>query len=94
MLLIFFQLSRVVHIEFVPEGKTVNTEFYKGVMDHLLTCIQWVRPAAFCSRDFFLLHDYVPTRKAANVCQFLTQKNVTTHTPKIYLCQTIFCSPS
>jgi len=49
-----------VHKEFVPEGKTINAEFYKGVMDHLLKHIQWVRPAAFfCSQDFFLLHDNV-----------------------------------
>jgi histone-lysine N-methyltransferase SETMAR len=66
-----------VHKEFIPEGKTVNAKFYKGVMDHLLKHIHWVRPAAFCSRDFFLLHDNAPTHKAANVCQFLTQENVT-----------------
>jgi transposase len=47
-------------------------------MDRLLKCIQWVRPAAFCSRDFFLLHDKAPAHKAASVCQFLTPKNVTT----------------
>jgi hypothetical protein len=34
--------------EFVPEGKTVNAEFNKGVMDRLLKRIQRVRPAAFC----------------------------------------------
>jgi hypothetical protein len=66
------------HKDFVPEGKTVNAEFCKGVMDCLLKCIQWVRPAAFCSRDFFLLHDNAPAHKAASVCQFLTPKNVTT----------------
>jgi hypothetical protein len=32
----FFDSQGVVHKEFVPEGKTVNAEFYKGVMDHLL----------------------------------------------------------
>jgi hypothetical protein len=61
-----------VHKEFVLEGKTVNAEFYKGVMDRLLKRIQWVHPTAFCSRDFFLLHDNVPTHKSASVCQFLT----------------------
>jgi hypothetical protein len=40
-----------------------------------------VRPAAFCSRDFFLLHDNAPVHKAAIVCQFLTQKNATTFYP-------------
>ena len=43
-------------------------------MDRLLKCIQRVRPAAFCSRDFFLLHHNAPAHKAASVCQFLTQK--------------------
>jgi hypothetical protein len=45
MLIIFFDSQGVVHIEFVPEGKTVNAEFYKGEMKH----IQWFHPAAFCS---------------------------------------------
>jgi hypothetical protein len=64
--------------EFVPAGKTVNAEFYKGVMDRLLKRIQQVRPTAFCSRNFILLHDNAPAHKAASVCQFLTQKYVTT----------------
>ena len=78
MLIIFFDPQGVVHKEFVPEGKTVNAEFYKGVMDRLLRCIQRVHPAAFCWRDFFLLHNNAPAHKAASVCQFLIQKNVTT----------------
>ena len=67
-----------MHKEFVPEGKTVNAEFYRGVMSGLLKHIQWVLPAVFCSRDFFLLHDNAPAHKAASVCQFLAQKIVTT----------------
>jgi hypothetical protein len=74
----FFYSQGVVHKEYVPEGKTVNAEFYKGVMDCLLKGIQRVRPAVFCSRDFFLLHDNAPAHKTASVCQFLAQKNVTT----------------
>jgi len=65
-----------VHKAFLSEGKTVNAEFYRGVMDRFLKRIQRVRPAAFCSRDFFLLHDNVPAHKAASVCQLLTQNNV------------------
>jgi histone-lysine N-methyltransferase SETMAR len=47
-------------------------------MDRHLKRIQLVRPAAFCSRDIFLLHDNVPAHKVASFCQFLTQKNITT----------------
>ena len=36
MLIIFFDSQGVMHKEFVPEGKTVNAEFYKGLMDSLL----------------------------------------------------------
>jgi hypothetical protein len=72
--------------EFVPEGKPVNSEFYKGVMDRLLKRIQRVRPAAFCCRDFSLLHDNASAHQAASVCQFFTQKNVKTlyhpHSPR------------
>jgi histone-lysine N-methyltransferase SETMAR len=47
-------------------------------MDRPLKRIQRVRPAALCSRDFFLLHDNAPAHKAASVCQFVTPKSVTT----------------
>jgi len=98
MLIIFFDSQGVVHKEFVPEGKRVNAEFYTGVMDRLLKRIQPVRPAAFCSRDLFLLHDNAPTHKAASVCQFFTPENVTTlyhpRTLWIYLRRTILCFPS
>ena len=79
----FFDSQGVVHKEFVPEGKTVNAKFYKGVMDRLLKSIQRIRPAAFCSRDFFLLQDNAPAHRAASVCLFLTPKNVKSlnHTP-------------
>jgi hypothetical protein len=47
-------------------------------MVRLLKRIQRVLPAAFCTRDVFLLHDNAPAHKAASVCQFFTQQNVTT----------------
>jgi hypothetical protein len=48
-MIIFFDTQVVLHKKFVQEGKTVNAEFYKGVMDCLLKHIQWVCPATFCS---------------------------------------------
>ena len=94
----FFDSQGVVHKEFVPEGKRVNAEFYKGVMDNVLKRIQRVRPAAFCSRVFFFLHDNTPAHKAANVCQFWTEKMlqpfITPRALQVYLRQTILCPPS
>jgi hypothetical protein len=51
----------------MPEGKTANAEFYKGIMDRLLKHIQRVCPAAFCSQDFFLLHDNMSAPKNPQV---------------------------
>jgi hypothetical protein len=48
-LIIIFDSQGVVHKEFIPDGKTVNAEIYKGVMDRLLKHIQQVHTAAFCS---------------------------------------------
>jgi hypothetical protein len=53
MLRICFDSQGLVNKEFLPKGKTVNAEFYKGVMDRLLKLIQRVRPAAFLPQDFF-----------------------------------------
>jgi len=44
----FFDSQCVVHKEFIPEGITVNAEFYKGAMDRLLKHIHGVCPSVFC----------------------------------------------
>jgi hypothetical protein len=62
-----FDSHGAVHKKFVPEEKTVNSESYKGVMDHLMKQIQQVCPAVFCSQDFFLLHDNALSLKATSV---------------------------
>jgi hypothetical protein len=98
MLTNFFISQSIVHKELLPEGKTVNAEIYKGVMDHLLKRIQRVRPAAFCSRDYFLLHDDAPAHKAASVLPIfdphkMLQPFIISFTLQIYLRRTIFCSP-
>ena len=99
ILIIFFDYQGVGHKEFIPQGNTVNAEFYKGVMDRHLKRIQRVCPAAFCSQDFFLLYNNAPSHKPVSVCQFfrpqkMLQPSIIPHTLQIYLRQTIFCSPS
>ena len=88
----FFRLSRR-SAQIIRTTGTVNAELYKGEMDRLLKRIQRVRPAAFCSGDFFLLHDHAPAHKAASVCQFSTPKDVTTLYHPLYspdLCPPVY----
>jgi hypothetical protein len=72
--------------EFVPEGKAVNAEFYKGLID-FLNCIQQCSAVKICSCCMIMC---LPTK--LQVCQFFTQKCYTLSPPnlQIYLCQAIF----
>jgi hypothetical protein len=36
MFIFFFDAQDVIHREFVPEGQTVNGQFYLGIMERLL----------------------------------------------------------
>ena len=78
MPIVFFDSQGIVHKEFVQEGCTVNAEYYKGVVYQLIWRIRRVRPALYRTRDFFLLHENAPAHSAANIRQFLTQKQVAT----------------
>ena len=78
MLIVYFDSQSIVHKEFEQEGCTVNAEYYKGVLDRLISRIRRVRPALYRTRDFFLLHNNAPAHSTAKIRQFLTQKQVAT----------------
>jgi hypothetical protein len=77
MFIVFFDTQGVIHREFVPEGQTVNGQFYLGVMELLLKRIRRVRPEFHNSKDWFLLHDNAPAHTASDVACFLARKRVT-----------------
>jgi hypothetical protein len=56
MFIVLFDAQGVIHREFVPEGQTVNGQFYIGVMDWLLKRIRRVHPEFHNSKEWFLLH--------------------------------------
>jgi len=72
MLLEFFDSQGIVHKEFVQEGCTVNAEYYKGVLDRLISRIRRFSPSLYRTRNFFLLHDNAQAHSAAKFRQFLT----------------------
>jgi histone-lysine N-methyltransferase SETMAR len=74
---VFFDAQGVIHREFVPEGQTVNGQFYLGVMERLLKRIRLVRPEFHNSKEWFLLHDNALAHTASVVVRFLARKQVT-----------------
>ena len=47
-----FDSQSAVHKKYVEEGRTVNAEYYKGVLDRLISRIRRVRPTLYRTRDF------------------------------------------
>jgi len=44
MLICFFDSQGVVHKEFVPQGQTVNKQYYREVLERLRKWVHRVRP--------------------------------------------------
>lgn len=76
MLIIFYDSKGIVHKEFVPEGQTVNGEFYLSVLHRLWSRIVRVRPEYPAGKQLFLLHDNAPPHKTLKVREFLNQKQI------------------
>jgi len=66
MLVIFFDCQGVIHKEFVPEGKTINAVYYKGVMERFLNRIRRVRPRLCQSGEWFLFARQRPVPQRDN----------------------------
>ena len=66
MLLAFFDSEGIVHHEYVPNGQTINKEFYLEVLRRLRESVQW-------DGDWILHHDNAPAHTAHLVQQFLAK---------------------
>jgi len=62
MLIVFFDNQGIVHKEFVQEGCTVNAEYYKGVLDRLISLIRRVRPVPCTALVIFFSCRTTPRR--------------------------------
>jgi hypothetical protein len=57
------------HCEFIPEGATVNGQYYLGVMQHVFTHMRRVRKDLFQKSSWLLLHDNALAHYALPVTQ-------------------------
>jgi len=86
MMIVFFDLDGIVETEFVPRNTTVNSEYYKGLLE--------------CLRNGFILHhDNNPCHTSLLVQQFLSDENITVcpHPPyslDLEMCNFWFFPPS
>lgn len=76
-MLIFFNWQGVMYKEFVPEGQTLNSEFYREVMVRLLKRLWCVRLDKAELFNWFLLYSNAPSHNTSFVKLFLTKRSVT-----------------
>jgi len=81
MLTVFFDSEGVLHYEFLPQGWTVNKEYYLEVMQCLREVVRKKRPDAWRENRWMLQHDNVPSHSLFLVRDFLV-KHVTTVLPQ------------
>lgn len=76
MLIVFFDIRGLVHHEFVPEGLTVNKEYYLAVLKRLREKIRQKRPELWINNSWIFHDDNAPSHRAAIVTEFKA-KNAT-----------------
>ncbi|CAD7013870.1 unnamed protein product [Ceratitis capitata] len=75
LLTIFFDYRGVVHHEFLPQGRTVNKEYYLQVMRSLREAIRQKRPDLWKNENWLLHHDNAPAHTSLLVRDFLAKNN-------------------
>jgi hypothetical protein len=60
-LIVFFNIQRMLHLEFAPEGRTVNAEFYCNVLRRLREDIQRKRAELWRAGNWMLCDDNAPS---------------------------------
>ncbi|UYV72842.1 hypothetical protein LAZ67_10000956 [Cordylochernes scorpioides] len=65
----------VVHHEFLPQGRTVNKEYYLQVMRNLREAIRQKRPDLWKNKNWLLHHDNSPAHTSLLVRDFLAKNN-------------------
>ena len=76
MLVVFFDSKGVIHSEFVPQGQTVNGQFYAQVLARLRDRVKRVRKDI--ANNWILHHDNAPSHTALVVQEFLARNGVAT----------------
>ncbi|UYV79141.1 hypothetical protein LAZ67_17001224 [Cordylochernes scorpioides] len=75
LLTVFFDCRFVVHHEFLPQGRTVNKEYYLQVMRNLREAIRQKRPDLWKNKNWLLHHDNAPAHTSLLVRDFLAKNN-------------------
>jgi len=69
--IVFFDLEGIVHYKYVPQGQTVNQQFYLRVLKRLRLALSRKRPQKRAAGSCALHHDNAPAHTAHSIQVFL-----------------------
>jgi len=75
--MVFCDSEGVVHYGFVPQGRTVNKEYYLEVMQRLREAVKKKRPDAWRENRWMLQHDNTPSHSSYLFRDFLAKHAMT-----------------
>ena len=76
MLIVFFDMGGIVHYEYVPQGQTVNQQFYLQVLNRLRLAVSRKRPQKLAAEAWVLHHDNAPAHTAHSTQVFLASHGI------------------
>ncbi|UYV84344.1 hypothetical protein LAZ67_X001901, partial [Cordylochernes scorpioides] len=91
LLTVFFDCRGVVHHEFLPQGITVNKEYYLQVMRNLREAILQKRPDLWKNKNWLLHHDNAPAHTSLLVRDLLAKNNTLMMPQPTYSPDLAFC---
>ena len=76
MLIVFFDVHGIVHLEFLPQGQTINQNVYKDILQRLMRSVREKRRELWETKSWLLHHDNAPAHNALSIRQFLAENNI------------------
>jgi hypothetical protein len=76
MLIVFFDMEGIVHYEYVPQGQTVNQQFYLQVLKRLRLAVSRKRPQKGAAGAWAPRHDNAPAHTAHPIQVFLASRGI------------------
>ena len=67
MLIAFFDVHGIVHLEFLPQGQTINQIVYKDILRRLMCLIREKRRELWETKSWLLHHDNAPALNALSI---------------------------
>jgi histone-lysine N-methyltransferase SETMAR len=76
-MVVLFDIWRIVHIDWVPEGRTVNQVYCKEGLTIFCERVRRKRPEMWKKGSWILHHDNAPAHNALSVKTFLAKHMIT-----------------